>query len=77
MQQLLKEGDFSGAIRLLLESQSVAVSLKHFKCVAQLSWKLQDTLENTEGQLDVVLCQVYFSVAVFWLFHIFAYCYFM
>lgn len=56
--KLLDEGNFSNAISLLLECQQVALSFKHFQCVAALSGKLQDTLVMAEEQLDVSLAKV-------------------
>nr|CAD7458043.1 unnamed protein product [Timema tahoe] len=58
LQELLSEGDYPSAIRLLLECQNAAATYKHFTCVAALSGKLQDTLEMAEEQLDQALSQV-------------------
>ncbi|KAL0277277.1 UNVERIFIED_CONTAM: hypothetical protein PYX00_004621 [Menopon gallinae] len=58
LQELLDEENYSGAINLLLECQIVASNFSHFKCVAQLSNKLQDTLYMTEEQLDMALSKV-------------------
>lgn len=58
MPNLLKVGDFSGAITLLLQCLSVAAMFNHFTCVAGLSGKLQDTLEMTEEHLDIALAKV-------------------
>lgn len=57
LQELLDEENYSGAIELLLECQSVANTYRHFNCVAALSNKLQETLQCTEDQLDRVLAQ--------------------
>nr|CAD7444940.1 unnamed protein product [Timema bartmani] len=57
LQELLSEGDYPSAIRLLLECQNAAATYKHFTCVAALSGKLQDTLEMAEEQLDQALSQ--------------------
>nr|CAD7393142.1 unnamed protein product [Timema cristinae] len=57
LQELLNEGDYPSAIRLLLECQNAAATYKHFTCVAALSGKLQDTLEMAEEQLDQALSQ--------------------
>jgi Vacuolar-sorting protein 54, of GARP complex len=55
---LLREGDFAGAITLLLECQSVASTFRHFLCVAALNVQLQDTLEMAEESLDQALSKV-------------------
>ncbi|XP_059490608.1 syndetin [Neocloeon triangulifer] len=55
LQDLLREGDFAGAINLLIECQSVASTFRHFKCVAALNSQLQDTLEMAEESLDQAL----------------------
>lgn len=57
LQELLDEENYSGAIELLLECQSVANIYRHFNCVAALTNKLQETLQCTEDQLDRVLAQ--------------------
>ncbi|KAK6634867.1 hypothetical protein RUM44_000114 [Polyplax serrata] len=58
LQELLLEENYPGAINLLLECQIVASNFNHFKCVAQLSCKLQDTLYMTEEQLDTALNKI-------------------
>ncbi|RZF38465.1 hypothetical protein LSTR_LSTR011955 [Laodelphax striatellus] len=58
LQELLSNGDFPGAISLLLECQGVAATYRHFACVAALSGKLQDTLDMAEEQLDVALSKM-------------------
>ncbi|KAJ9592435.1 hypothetical protein L9F63_015851 [Diploptera punctata] len=58
LQELLNEGNYPGAIGLLLECQSAAATFRHFTCVAALSGKLQDTLDMTEEQLDQALAKV-------------------
>lgn len=58
LQELLNEGNYPGAIGLLLECQSAAATYRHFMCVAALSGKLQDTLEMAEEQLDQALAKV-------------------
>lgn len=60
--KLLNEGNFSDAISLLLECQQVALTYKHFQCVAALSRKLQDTLVMAEEQLDVALTKVIYEI---------------
>ncbi|XP_008543882.1 syndetin [Microplitis demolitor] len=58
LQELLTEGNFPGAISLLLECRSVAQTYKHFFCIAALSRKLQDTLEQVEETLDFNLTKI-------------------
>ena len=58
LQQCLAEGDYPGAIQLLLEAQVASKTFKHFTAIEQLSVKLQDTLELAEEQLDVALSKV-------------------
>ncbi|VEN33781.1 unnamed protein product [Callosobruchus maculatus] len=56
-QQLLSEEDYAGAIVELKQCQKIATKYRHFTCVAALTYKLQETLENTDAQLDRVLAQ--------------------
>lgn len=56
---MLLEGDYPGAIQLLLECQQAAVTYNHFTCISELSKKLQETQENAEEQLDVALSKVH------------------
>ncbi|CAH1989145.1 unnamed protein product [Acanthoscelides obtectus] len=56
-QQLLHEEDYAGAIVELKQCQKIASKYRHFNCVAALTYKLQETLENTDAQLDRVLSQ--------------------
>ncbi|XP_046752243.1 syndetin isoform X1 [Diprion similis] len=58
LQELLNEGNYPGAISLLLECQSAAERYKHFHCVAALNGKLQDTLEQAEETLDQTLAKM-------------------
>ena len=53
VQELLVEESYASAIQLLVEGQHAAETYKHFSCVAQLTCRLQDTLELAEEQLDV------------------------
>lgn len=55
VQELLGEQSYAAAIQLIVEGQHVAKTYKHFSCVAQLSSRLQDTMELAEEQLDVGL----------------------
>ncbi|XP_043272712.1 syndetin isoform X2 [Venturia canescens] len=58
LQELLNEENFPGAISLLLECQSAAQTYKHFRCVAALNGKLQDTLDQVEETLDMTLSKM-------------------
>ncbi|CAL8147667.1 unnamed protein product [Orchesella dallaii] len=58
LREMLLEGDYPGAIQLLIECQQAAVTYNHFKCISELSKKLQETQENAEEQLDVALSKV-------------------
>lgn len=58
LQKLLAEGNYSGAIQILLQYKDSASKHHQYKCVEALSQKLQDTLLLTEVQLDDVLNEV-------------------
>lgn len=58
VQKLLTSGNYSGAITILLDCKNSATKNSQLKCVELLTQKLQDTLINTEVQLDNVLNQV-------------------
>ena len=58
VQELLFQEDYAAAIQLLIEGQQAAETYKHFNCVAQLSSRLQDTLEIAEEQLDAGLAKI-------------------
>ncbi|KAF5276706.1 hypothetical protein FQR65_LT16233 [Abscondita terminalis] len=60
LQELLNEENYAGAIELLQECQAAANTYRHFTCVASLTNKLQETLEDTEEKLDNVLAQMCF-----------------
>ncbi|CAH1787995.1 unnamed protein product [Owenia fusiformis] len=55
LREMLEEEDYPGAIQLCLECQKAASTFRHYKCISELSSKLQDTLEMIEEQLDVAL----------------------
>ncbi|KAJ6638777.1 Syndetin [Pseudolycoriella hygida] len=55
LQQLLNDGNYSGAISILLECKNLAENFSQYHCVEALSLKLQDTIMLTELQLDTVL----------------------
>ncbi|KAJ8298925.1 hypothetical protein KUTeg_022985 [Tegillarca granosa] len=55
LREMMVEEDYCGAIQLCLECMKAASTYKHYKCISELSSKLQDTLEMIEEQLDVAL----------------------
>ncbi|XP_060572099.1 syndetin-like isoform X2 [Ruditapes philippinarum] len=55
LREMMEEEDYYGAIQLCLECQKAAITLKHYKCISELSSKLQDTLELIEEHLDIAL----------------------
>ncbi|XP_008194931.2 syndetin [Tribolium castaneum] len=57
LQGLLRDEDYAGAIIELKKCHKIATKYRHFSCVAALTYKLQETLESTDGQLDRVLAQ--------------------
>ncbi|KAG5891776.1 hypothetical protein JTB14_006964 [Gonioctena quinquepunctata] len=59
-QSLMNEENYAGAIMELKECQKIATKYRHFSCVAALTYKLQETLENTDAQLDRILAQTCF-----------------
>lgn len=61
LQQLLNDGNYSGAISILLECKNLAENYSQYHCVEALSLKLQDTIMLTELQLDNVLNEVRLS----------------
>uniref|UniRef100_A0A2R5LDX3 Coiled-coil domain-containing protein n=1 Tax=Ornithodoros turicata TaxID=34597 RepID=A0A2R5LDX3_9ACAR len=58
LRELLEEENYAGAIQLCLACQNAASTLKHYRCISELSSKLQDTLEMTDEQLDVALSKI-------------------
>ncbi|KAK5638446.1 hypothetical protein RI129_012741 [Pyrocoelia pectoralis] len=60
LQELLNEENYAGAIELLQECQAAANTYRHFTCVASLTNKLQETLQDTEEKIDKVLAQMCF-----------------
>lgn len=59
-QTMMSEEDFVGAITELKRCQKTAAKYRHFSCVAALTYKLLETLENTDSQLDRILAQICF-----------------
>lgn len=64
MQDLLRGEDYQGAIIELNWCLKLATHYRHFSCVAAITYKLQETLENTDEQLDKVLAEVGISVVI-------------
>lgn len=58
LQEMLANGNYSGAIAMLVECRQIAAEHSQFNCVEALAVKLQDTLVMTELQLDVALNEV-------------------
>nr|XP_054767125.1 syndetin-like [Lytechinus pictus] len=58
LRELMEEEDYPGAIQLCQECQRAASNFKHYKCISELSSKLQDTLEMIEEQLDNALAKI-------------------
>lgn len=58
LSEMLEEENFPGAIQLCLECQKAASTFRHYKCISELTSKLQDTLEMIEELLDVALSKV-------------------
>jgi hypothetical protein len=67
IQKLLVEMDYTAAIQLLLQHQHTAQTYKQFKCVSDISLRLQDTLDMAEEQLDVGLekCCTHFDAVLY------------
>lgn len=61
VQNLMRNKEYEAAVRLVLAGQRAASDHKHFKCVAALTQRLQDTLELAEEQLDVVLASICYN----------------
>lgn len=68
LQQLLNDGNYSGAISILLECKNLAENYSQYHCVEALSLKLQDTIMLTELQLDNVLNEVWMLKICFSIF---------
>lgn len=61
VQNLMRNKEYEAAVRLVLAGQKAASDHKHFKCVAALTQRLQDTLDLAEEQLDVVLASICYN----------------
>uniref|UniRef100_A0A336M7Z3 CSON013371 protein n=1 Tax=Culicoides sonorensis TaxID=179676 RepID=A0A336M7Z3_CULSO len=54
-QQLIQKGEYSTAIKCLLDTKSQTDAYNQYHCIASFTHKIQDTLMLTEVQLDEVL----------------------
>lgn len=55
---MLNDEDYAGAIMELKKCQRIAIKYRHFSCVAALTYKLQESLESIDSQLERILAQV-------------------
>ncbi|XP_023952363.2 syndetin [Bicyclus anynana] len=55
---LLSKKEYFEAIDLILKSKKAAANNKEYTCIADLSTRLQDTLDMTEEKLDSVLASI-------------------
>lgn len=53
-----EDGNYCGAIQLCLECQKVVNTLKHYKCVGDISSKIQELLELIEEHIDASLSKM-------------------
>ena len=58
IQDLLKVGNFSEAISILLENKNLSEKYAEYTCTEQLKQKLQETLDQSEITLDNALNDV-------------------
>lgn len=58
---LLAKKEYFEAIELILKSKKAAAAHKEFTCIADLSTRLQDTLDMTEEKLDSVLAKICYN----------------
>lgn len=54
-QQLIQKGEYSAAIKCLLDTKTQTEKYKQYHCIESFTQKIQDTLIMTEVQLDEVL----------------------
>ncbi|CAK1587864.1 unnamed protein product [Parnassius mnemosyne] len=59
--ELLNKKEYYEAIELILKSRKAAASHKEYTCIADLSSRLQDTLDMTEEKLDSVLSSICYN----------------
>lgn len=60
-QQLIQKGEYSAAIKCLLDTKSQTEAYKQYHCIESFTQKIQDTLIMTEVQLDEVLNSLTFE----------------
>lgn len=62
-----EENDYCSAIQLFIECQKVVNSFHHYKCVNELSSKLQELLELIEEHIDISLSKMchYFNLSTY------------
>lgn len=59
--ELLDKKEYYEAIKLILKSRKAAANHKEYTCIADLSTRLQDTLDMTEEKLDSVLSSLCYN----------------
>ncbi|XP_072941384.1 syndetin [Epargyreus clarus] len=59
--ELLSRKEYYEAIELILKSRKAAASHKEYTCIADLTTRLQDTLDMTEEKLDSVLSSICYN----------------
>lgn len=59
--ELLNKKEYYDAIELILRSRKAAANHKQFTCIADLTSRLQDTLDMTEEKLDSVLSNICYN----------------
>ncbi|XP_072029065.1 syndetin-like isoform X2 [Amphiura filiformis] len=57
LREMMEEENYPEAIQLCLECQKAASTFRHYRCISELSSKLQDTMEMIEEQLDQALAK--------------------
>ncbi|KOB69591.1 Uncharacterized protein OBRU01_07977 [Operophtera brumata] len=59
--ELMSKKEYYEAIELILKSRKAAANHKEFTCIADLTSRLQDTLDMTEEKLDSVLANICYN----------------
>ncbi|XP_014358088.2 syndetin [Papilio machaon] len=59
--ELLNKKEYYSAIELILKSRKAAAKHKEYTCIADLSIRLNDTLDMTEEKLDSVLANICYN----------------
>ncbi|VVD03931.1 unnamed protein product, partial [Leptidea sinapis] len=59
--ELLNRNEYYEAIELILKSKKAAANHKEYTCIADLTTRLEDTLDMTEEKLDSVLARICYS----------------